>query len=57
MLPSDPVILLSFINTRLRDEYASLDELCASLDVDKDHICEKLGEIGYTYRKESNAFK
>ena len=29
MIPKDPVILLSFINTKLRDEYASLSELCA----------------------------
>ena len=31
MIPEDPVILLSFVNTKLRDEYPSLDELCASL--------------------------
>ena len=34
MLPKDPVILLSFVNTKLRDEYESLDELCAALDAD-----------------------
>ena len=31
MIPEDPVILLSFVNTKLRDEYPNLDELCASL--------------------------
>ena len=25
MLPADPIILLSYINTQLRDHYASLD--------------------------------
>ena len=35
MLPSDPVILLSYVNTKLRDEYPSLRELCASLDADE----------------------
>ena len=30
-LPKDPMVLLSFINTKLRDDYPSLDELCSSL--------------------------
>ena len=36
MLPADPIILLSYINTQLRDHYASLDALCADQDADKD---------------------
>ena len=35
VLPKDPVILLSYINTQLRDFYPSLDELCISLNADK----------------------
>ncbi len=57
MIPSDPVILLSYINTQLRDNYSSLDELCASFDVDKKDICDRLSAIGYTYDKEGNTFK
>ena len=38
MLPADPIILLSYINTQLRDHYASLDALCADQDADKDAI-------------------
>ena len=56
-MPNDPVMLLSYINTKLRDEYPSLDELCASLDADKKDICDSLSAIGYTYDKESNSFK
>ena len=56
MLPNDPVMLLSYINTHLRDDYESLDDLCSSLDLDKETLCEKLGEIGYTYREETNSF-
>lgn len=37
-LPNDPAILLSYINTLLRDKYASLDDLCASLDIDEDEL-------------------
>ncbi|MBQ6967982.1 MAG: DUF4250 domain-containing protein [Lachnospiraceae bacterium] len=56
-MPTDPVILLSFINTKLRDEYGSLDELCSALSADKAEIVEKLAAVGYSYDKESNSFK
>ncbi len=55
-IPSDPVMLLSYINTQLRDEYESLDELCASLGVDKDEICKKLATTNYNYDEELNKF-
>ena len=42
MIPQDPYILLSFVNTKLRDEYGSLEELCASLDLDKEELLAKL---------------
>ena len=38
MLPKDPMILLSVINTKLRDEYADLDALCDALDEDREDI-------------------
>ena len=56
MIPKDPVMLLSFMNLKLRDFYKSLDELCEDLDVDRQEITDKLGEIGYHYDKEKNAF-
>ena len=56
MLPSDPVILLSFINTKLRDEYKSLDDLCAALGADRDEICRTLSEAGFKYDERSNSF-
>ena len=57
MIPNDPMMLLSFINMKLRDDYDSLDELCRSLDIDKEKIKAKLGSIGYTYNREINQFK
>ena len=57
MLPADPVILLSFINTKLRDEYDSLEKLCDSMDEDINEIKAKLNSIGYTYNAENNQFK
>ena len=47
MIPQDPVILLSFLNARLRDLYPSLDMLCYEMEVYKAEITEKLHAIGY----------
>ena len=57
VLPKDPVILLSYINTQLRDNYRDLDDLCDRLDVSKAEIQEKLGKIGYSYKEELHQFK
>lgn len=57
MIPSDPVMLLSFINLKLRDNYDSLEAMCDDLDVDKQEIITKLGSIDYHYDSETNQFK
>ena len=56
MLPKDPVMLLSFVNLKLRDFYSSLDMLCEELDVDRQEIIDKLVTIGYQYNEERNQF-
>ena len=56
MLPNDPVILLSVINTKLRDYYSSLDALCEDLNVQKEDVVKKLSQIGYEYKDERNQF-
>lgn len=56
MIPQDPVMLLSYINLKLRDYYGSLEELCEDLGVDREGIVAKLGNISYTYDKEKNRF-
>lgn len=48
-LPQDPFMLLSMVNMRLRDEYGSLDELCAAMDVDKEDLKRKLKDAGFEY--------
>jgi hypothetical protein len=53
----DPNILLSIINTKLRDQYASLDILCYDLELTKEYILNRLKEIGYNYNEEKNQFK
>lgn len=55
-LPNDPLILLSYINTQLRDNFSSLDELCQSLGVEKANIEAKLNTIDYSYNPALNKF-
>lgn len=57
MLPQDPYILLSFVNTKLRDEYPSLDALCGGLDTDRDALERKLSAAGYAYDENTNQFR
>lgn len=56
MLPKDPVILLSFVNTKLRDEFESLEELCAALDADAQAVCNALAALDYHYDPAGNRF-
>ncbi|OOM80275.1 hypothetical protein CLPUN_13850 [Clostridium puniceum] len=53
----DPNILLSIMNTKLRDQYASLDVLCYDLEIEKEGILRRLDSIGYTYNESENQFK
>ena len=57
MLPQDLNILLSVVNTKLRDEYESLDALCGGLDADQAELTEKLEGLGYAYDPNTNQFK
>ena len=54
MLPSDPEMLVSVINMKLRDEFPSLDELCDTLDEDKEQILATIKSAGYSYREDLN---
>ena len=56
LLPNNPMMLLSVVNTQLRDEFSSLDELCAFFNAEKDDIEEKLAAIDYTYDPDLNRF-
>lgn len=55
-LPTDPMMLLSFINLKLRDYYGSLDALCEDLGISREEIVNKLGTIDYEYDDGLNKF-
>ncbi|WP_298735921.1 DUF4250 domain-containing protein [uncultured Subdoligranulum sp.] len=56
MLPSDPIILLSYVNTKLRDSYASLALLCEEESADEAALRAALAEVGYEYDPAQNQF-
>jgi len=55
-LPQDPVMLLSVVNTKLRDCYPSLEELAKAEGVTEEEIINKLTTINYLYDKNRNQF-
>lgn len=55
-LPRDPIMLLSVVNTNLRDFYGSLEEFCVAKDVDCEEIVNKLEKINYKYDEQKNQF-
>ncbi len=55
-LPNDPILLLSVINTKLRDFYKDLDTLCQEMSVDKTKLIDKLADIDYAYDAKTNQF-
>ena len=56
MIPNDPVMLLSYINTQLRDFYPNLEEFCKAQNVDADAVITKLRMIDYEYDEKMNKF-
>lgn len=55
-MPKDPVMLLSYVNTQLRDFYPSLQELCSSLQVSEHDLRNRLAVIDYEYDAVRNQF-
>ena len=56
-LPSDPVMLLSVVNARLRDYYDSLEDLCKAEDVEESWVVNTISPINYFYNPASNQFE
>ena len=57
MLPRDPMILLSYVNQKLRDEYPDLDALCEDLELDRAALEAELAAAGFAYDGEQKRFR
>ena len=58
-LPEDPVILVSYLNTKLRDQYPDLESLREGLDLDPAELSDavaKLAAAGFSYSSDRNQF-
>lgn len=55
-IPTDPIILLSYVNTKLRDYYSSLDAFCEDTGCDRSELIAKLSAINYVYSETRNQF-
>ena len=54
--PKDPMMLLSWVNMKLRDFYDSLDELCEDMEIDRIELEKKLNAAGFEYNSDLNKF-
>ncbi len=55
-IPQDPIILVSYVNTKLRDQFATLDELCRTCELDQEQLCSTLASVDYQYDETTNQF-
>ena len=55
-IPKDPVMLLSYLNTQLRDFYPDMDELGRALDLDRKTVDEAMASIDYAYDSAKNQY-
>ncbi|OOE36446.1 hypothetical protein BZG06_03275 [Salinivibrio kushneri] len=53
----DPVMLMSIVNMKLRDEFDSLEDLVRYYDIDTAVLCTRLEEAGFTYIEDANQFR
>jgi hypothetical protein len=54
--PKDPIMLMSWVNMKLRDFYPSLETLCEDLEIDHEELVDTLGKAGFEYNSELNKF-
>ncbi len=57
MIPQDPVMLVSYLNMKLRDEYESLQEFCSANDLDESALLGKLEDAGFRYNENTRQFR
>ena len=56
-LPKDPIMLLSFINMKLRDFYPTLEALCDDMEINQEELTDALKAVGADYMPEINQFR
>ena len=52
----DPHLLVGLVNTELRNQSESLDDLVKSHDISEEKLIQKLRAAGYEFREEQKQF-
>ena len=55
-IPTDPYVLFSWVNTQLRDNYPTIEALCADFGIERATIDETLAQAGFEYNASLNKF-
>jgi hypothetical protein len=53
----DPHLLVGLVNTELRNQSESLDDLVKTHDISEEELIEKLSAAGYEFREEQQQFR
>ena len=53
----DPNLLVGVINTALRNDYESLEDLCLSHDISSEILVQRLASSGYYFQNEQQQFR
>lgn len=53
----DPHLLLGLVNTELRNQAESLEDLAKTHDIAEEGLVKHLGEAGYTYQEDLRQFR
>jgi hypothetical protein len=53
----DPHMLVGVVNTEIRNNCGSIEELCIVHGIEQEAITEKLNKAGYQYREELRQFR
>ncbi len=57
MASMDPVMLMSMVNMKIRDEFDDLDSYVKFYELDKDALIKKLADAGFDYLEEAKQFR
>ncbi len=55
-IPHDPIILVSYVNTKLRDHFATLEEFCRTYEINETELRSTLSTVDYQYDETTNQF-
>ncbi len=55
-IPRDPIILVGYVNTKLRDHFSTLEEFCQTYDIEEEELRSTLLSVDYQYDETINQF-